>query len=93
MSKTKWNYAVVRDIFGGLWIGKTKLVVQPNKIFANIADASNRGGILFERTQPDFDIEEEDNNDMELQEQYDNIIFAMKDDVEEIPKGVEKFIV
>lgn len=92
MSKTKWNYAVVRDIFGGLWIGKTKLVVQPNKIFANIADASNRGGILFEQAHPDFDTEEEDNNDMDLQRQYDDIIFAMKDDVEKIPKECTKFI-
>ena len=93
MSKPKWNYAVMRSAFGDLWVGKTKLSTKKDRIFANITDAIYRAEMLFEDAHFDFDADDEDNNDMDLQEQYESIVFASEDEVEEIGKEMGKFIV
>lgn len=36
--KTKWNYAIVRSIFGDYWIGKTKLKADKIKVFSDVED-------------------------------------------------------
>lgn len=39
MPKKKFNYAIVRSIFGDHWIGKTELPVKDGSIFSNHDDA------------------------------------------------------
>ena len=94
MSKTKWNYAVVKTIFGDLWVGKTKLEPVPCKIFTKLKDAIAKAQILFEDRHPEFDPDADvgdENYDDELLMQYEEIEETTEETAEEIP--AEKFIV
>jgi hypothetical protein len=96
MVKVKWNYAVVKSVFGDLWIGKTKLRANEQYIFSNIDDASNFACQLFEDAHIDFDAgldEEDENYDDELVCQFEELEYPNEEEIEEIPKGVEKAIV
>jgi hypothetical protein len=96
MAKTKWNYAVVKSVFGDLWIGKTKLKANEKFIFSNLEDASNFACQLFEDYNPDFDYsldEEDERYDDELICQFEDLENPIEDELEEIKKGIEKFIV
>lgn len=93
--KTKWNYAVMRSIFGDLWVGKTKLSVGKDRVFADVNDAIEKAKMLFEDRHPDFDVEDEYNedNNMDLQAQYTSIVETEENEIELIRKEMEKFIV
>ena len=93
MAKTKWNYAVVRSIFGDLWIGKTKLLVKKDKIYKDLRDAIDMAVILFEESHTNFNPDDEEDNDPEEQYQYDDLLNTSKDEVEKIDKKIEKYIV
>jgi len=92
----KWNYAVVRNIFGDYWIGKTRNKPIKDKIFPDIDDAVQKALMLFEDSHPEFDYrldEGEEGYDLELCNQYEEIQETKFDDVEEITKELEKFLV
>jgi hypothetical protein len=94
MAKVKWNYAVVRSVFGDLWIGKTRLEANEQYIFSNIEDASNFAVQLFEDDNPDFDasLEEDDENyDDELLCTFEDLANPIEEEIEEI--CMERFIV
>lgn len=94
MSKIKWNYAVVRSLFGDLWIGKTKLKPQKEKIFADPEDAVEKAQQLFQDSHLDFDELAEPNDENyndELLYEYEKL--SELEDIEEIRKGLEKFMV
>lgn len=95
MKKGKWNYAVVRSVFGDLWIGKTKLPIKKDTIFSDIEEASQMAIMSFEQAHPEFDTVDEDNNDMDLQYEYEKFLYPLEDDkeIDEIKKGIEKFII
>lgn len=63
----KWNYAVVKSIFGGLWIGKTKLKPDNRKIFASLDEVedifkNNCSAIEWD----EYEFEKEDGEEPEL---------------------------
>ena len=90
MKKTKWNYAVVRTIFGDYWVGKTKINADEKSIFKNIQHAIEEAQNLFiDQTGYDPDDEEIDN---ELSMSYDEIGDVTEGTAEEIKKGIVKFI-
>lgn len=94
MKKTKWNYAVVRTIFGDFWIGKTKLPVETRRIFSKFEDAQNSAIDLFSSDNSYVGCAETDENynadkEYELQELQD----INESDVEIIKKETERFIV
>jgi hypothetical protein len=96
MAKVKWNYAVVKNIFGDLWIGETGLEANGEYIFSNIEDASNFACQLFEDDNPDFDVsleEDDEGYDDELLCQFEDLENPIEEELEEIKKGLEKFIV
>lgn len=96
MGKKKFNYAVVRSIYGELWVGKTKLEVEDRIVFADIKDAVQKAEQLFYDKNIGFDpyLDEDDEDyDEELQTEYEDLTNETEDSVENIPKGVEKFIV
>ena len=97
MNKIKWHYAVMRSIFGNFWVGKTKAKLQKEIVFVDIQDAIEKAKYLFETRNPDFDVEafenEEGDNSYEAEEEYRTIIETTEDNIEEIQKGSEKFIV
>ena len=91
--KEKWNYAVIETVFGDFWVGKIKLKLEKNKIFAKLDDAIFKAQELFQDAHPDFnefaDDGDEDFND-ELLSDYEEL--AKTDNIEEIRKGMGKFI-
>jgi hypothetical protein len=96
--KIKWNYAVMRSIFGDYWIGKTKLTPIKEIIFTDIKDAIEKAQELFKLDHPDFNpdlLEDDENNDDELLMDYKKISGEDEEDktIEIISKGIEKFIV
>jgi len=76
MKKSKWNYAIVKSIFGELWIGRTKLKADEKKVFSKLETAEE----IFKRnvTGDKWEEYEFDKEDGEK--------------TEEIIKAVEKFI-
>ena len=42
MGKKKWSYAILRSMFGDLWVGKTQLTPNEKSIFSNFDDAIER---------------------------------------------------
>ncbi len=96
MKSKKWNYAVIRSIFGNLWVGKTPSSVKDEVIFADIKDAIDKAEQLFLEHRPCFDPdidEDEEDYDEDLASEYNNIIDTTEETAEEIRKGMEKFIV
>jgi hypothetical protein len=96
MKRIKWNYAVVKSVFGDLWIGKTKLEANGEYIFSSLEEASSFACQIFEYEHLDFDcsLEEDDENyDDELLFQFEGLENPNEDELEEIKKGIEKFIV
>jgi len=94
MKKIKWNYAVVKSIFGDYWIGKTKLNPIKEKIFSDIDDAIQKAEELFLDSHIDFDPDLDEND-----ENYNDSVacefekLSDIEEIEEISKGIEKFIV
>jgi hypothetical protein len=96
MVKIKWNYAVVKSVFGDLWIGKTGLEANGEYVFSNLEEASRFACQLFEDDNPDFDCslgEEDGNYDDELLCQFEELENPNEEELEEIRKAIEKFIV
>ena len=94
--KVKWNFAVVRSMFGDLWIGKTKLEPVKDKIFIELNDAIEKAKNLFMDSHMDFDpsLEEDDDGyEYELAEQYEEFDITSEETAEEIKKDIAKFIV
>ena len=95
--KIKWNYALMKSLFGDLWIGKTKLPPKKEVIFCNLEDAKEKAKNLFLNEHPDFDIEafenEEEPDNYDNEESYRKIVKCNEKEVEEINKKIEKFIV
>lgn len=93
--KKKWNYAVVKSIFGDCWVGKTKLKADEVRIFADIEDVIKQieERFLLEHSHfnPDLDEDDEGYND-ELNYQFSEIR-EHAEEPEEIRKKLEKFIV
>jgi DNA-binding transcriptional regulator GbsR (MarR family) len=95
-SKINWNYAVIKSLFGDLWIGKTKLKANKKYIFDNLDDVSQFAIQLFEDNHIDFDASLDDtdeNYNDELLCQFEELANSIEDEIEEIKKGIEKFIV
>lgn len=95
MKKIKWNYAIIRSIFGDYWIGKTKLKANEQNIFSNLADAINFAEQLFEDSHPEFDsnLEEGDEGyNEDLYYTFEQIREHAEDKPEIINKKLEKFI-
>ena len=95
IKKIKWNYAVVRSIFGDFWVGKTKLKANEITIFADKEDVIRLIEEQFLDEHIDFDpnLDEDD-------EYYDDELYYEFEDIrehaeepEEIKKALEKFIV
>jgi len=95
IKKIKWNYAVVRSIFGDFWVGKTKLKANEITIFADKEDVIRLVEEQFLDEHIDFDpnLDEDD-------EDYDDELYYKFEDIrehaeepEEIKKALEKFIV
>jgi len=93
--KTKWNYAVVRSIFGDFWVGKTKLKANEITIFIDKEDVIRlvEEQFLDEHINFDPDLDEDDENyDDELNYKFEEIR-EHAEEPDEITKGIEKFIV
>ena len=93
--KIKWNYAVVRSIFGDFWVGKTKLKANEITIFADIEDVIRQVEEQFLDEHPCFDpnLDEDDEDyDEELTYEFEEIR-EHAEEPEEIKKEIEKFIV
>jgi len=95
MIKIKWNYAVVRSVFGDYWVGKTKLKANEITIFVDKEDVIRLVEEQFLDEHPCFDpdLDEDD-------EDFDEEIFYRFEEIREhaeepdtILKTVEKFIV
>jgi hypothetical protein len=93
--KIKWNYAVVRSIFGDFWVGKTKLKADEITIFGDKEDVIKQieEQFLDEHIDFDPDLDEDDEN-------YNDELFYKFEEIrehaeepDEITKGMEKFIV
>jgi len=95
MKKSKWNYAVVKSIFGDYWVGKTKLKPLKEIIFTDIKDAIEKAQELFKLHKPEFDpdlCEDEDNYDEDYRA-FTEIGETTEETAEKISNGIEKFIV
>lgn len=95
MTKTKWNYAVVRSIFGDYWVGKTKLKANEITIFADKEDVIRQieEQFLDEHIDFDPDLNEDDESfDEELFYQFEEIR-EHAEEPETISKEVAKAIV
>jgi hypothetical protein len=93
--KVKWNYAVVRTIFGDFWVGKTKQKADEITIFADKEDVIRllEEQFLDEHIDFDPDLDEDDENyDDELSYKFEEIR-EHAEEPDEIKKGMEKFIV
>jgi hypothetical protein len=88
--KIKWNYAVVRSVFGDFWIGKTKLKANEITIFVDKEDVIRlvEEQFLDEHLDFDPDLDEDDELNYKFEE-----IREHAEEPEEIKKAVEKFIV
>lgn len=93
--KIKWNYAIVKSIFGDCWIGKTKLKADEIRIFTDIEDVIKLTEEEFLNNhfdfEPNLDEEDEDYDD-ELAREFSEIRYP-SEEAEQINKGLEKFIV
>jgi hypothetical protein len=99
MAKKVWHYVVMKSVFGDLWIGKTTLPVKNDKIFATLDEAKEKAYMLFEDRYPEFDVDlfeqGEEGNDYGQEDAYRKIYKAgddVENEIEEIPKTLEKFI-
>jgi hypothetical protein len=93
MKKIKWNYAVVRSVFGDYWVGKTKLKADEERIFVDIQVAIQRAEELFKDDHIDFDPDNENDENGELSCIFEDISQVTEETAEEIKKALEKFIV
>ena len=73
------NYAIVKNMFGIYWIGKTELPLKGESIFATYEEALIRAIDLCEYDDDEANIEE-------LEEEWEV-------DVEKIEKEVEQWII
>lgn len=76
MPDKSFNFAIVRSMFGSIWIGKTKLPANNTSIFTDYDTALEEA-----KHHASYD----DVVEMELAE--------MNDEIEEIMKSIERFIV
>jgi len=96
VKKVKWNFAVVKSIFGNLWIGKTKLAPVKDKVFTDLSEAIEKAQGLFMEDHIDFDpslVEDDEFYDCELEVEYNELEMTTEEDAEEIKKDLERFIV
>jgi len=96
MKKSEWHYAVVRSIFDDYWVGKTKLPLKKESIFADLEDAIQKAEMLFEDSHMDFYPDAEEGEEVyndELFCQYEDIRNNAEESDELIRKDLEKFIV
>lgn len=90
----KYAYAVMKSIFGDLWIGRTTLKADEESIFAERVDAITKAQNIFLDLHPDFDPsadEEDDTYDEELYCAYEDL--EASSCTELISKGMEKHII
>ena len=95
MTKIKWNYAVVRSVFGDYWVGKTKLKANEITIFVDKEDVIRLVELQFLEEHPCFDpdlLEDDENYDDEMYYKFEEIR-ENAEELEEINKSIEKFIV
>ena len=96
MTKVKWNYAVIKSIFGDLWVGKTKLKADEDSIFSDKEDAINLAEQLFEDNHFDFDsslTEDDEYYDDDLFYEFEKIRQDAENNCEKISKSIENKIV
>ena len=89
----KWSYAVIQSIFGNLWVGKSKRKADNKQYFATIDEAIDLAKSKFNETHFYFDEDNEEENDLELNEEYNAMIETTIGDIEEIRKPMEKFVI
>lgn len=93
--EVKFNYAIIRSVFGDYWIGKTKLKADEKSIFSKREDAVNQAQDLFWSSHPEFDCHAEEGDaryDYELYSNWSNIE-TDSFNCEEIQKRMEDKIV
>ncbi len=93
MSKITYSYAVVCNLFGGYWVGKSKNEPDGKKYFVTHGEAVDKAMCLFEEKhcESDFDPDDED-ADFDILEEYE-IIQGYDGDIEEIKGSIEQFVV
>lgn len=95
--KEKWSYAVVQSIFGSLWVGKSKNKPDEKHYFSKHEDAVAIAMQEYEENWGVFDIDDiedyiEDTDEvMQATEEYEAI--NNTDNIEEIQKSMEKFVI
>lgn len=90
----KYAYAVMKSIFGDLWIGRTTLKPDESRVFTERIDAITKAQDIFSDLHPDFDPsadEEDDNYDEELYCAYEDL--EASSCTEFISKAMEKHII
>jgi len=96
MKNKKWNYAVVKSIFGDLWVGKTALPVKDEVVFSELQNAIDKATDSFLEHHPCFEPDVEDDEedyDDETAMAYNDLVETTEETAEEINKGIERFIV
>ena len=91
--KTKYSYAVVKSVFGDIWVGKSKHKADEKRFFSDIEDAYNKAEDYFCEQHPDFDFtldEDDEGYNDELVMLHDEI---RNPDLDEIKETMEKFVI
>lgn len=91
--KKKWNYAIVKSVFGDLWVGKTQLPADEKRVFADVSDVVDKAKELFLEQNPMFDPDNEDDEDTDAYYSYEQLQETTEETIEEIRKEMEHFIV
>ena len=92
MKKVKYNYAVVKSRFGNIWVGKTKLPVVKDRIYADISEAIKVATELLLERNPSFDPYDEDADDIDY-ETFDSYNAIQEVTAENAEDAIEEFIV
>lgn len=82
-NKSKWHYAVVKSMFGDLWVGKTKKPLKKEIIFATIEEAVDKAQNLFMQYHPDFFPSDE--ADTEAQYEFDHLAETTEKNCGKVP--------
>ena len=92
MSKIKYSYAIVQNIFDSLWVGKSKNKPDGKKFFATHEEAINLAMLRFEEKHGLYDFDPDDEDvDYDILEEYEAI--QGEDEISEITKTLEKFVI